>query len=118
MRDRVVSVHQLESFAQRHLVLLHRERELVGRVLEQRIVRRDHLVEGDALGEPAAQAERARVGDDMHVVAAPGELEAQLGRDGAGAAVRRVTGDADAHQAFSVIRRPSSVAARQAVQRS
>src|SRR5437016_9931917 len=54
-------------------------------------------MKGHALGK-AAQAERARVGNEVDLVAATRELEAELGGDSPGSAVRRVTGDADSHR--------------------
>src|SRR5881409_1785043 len=102
MRDGVMHVHQLELLAQRDLVLLDGQRERVGRVLEQRIVGGHDLVEGDALGEPAPQPERAGVRDEMDLVAAPRELEPQLGGDGSGAAVGRIAGDANSHETSDV----------------
>ncbi len=71
-----------------------REREIVGRMLEQRIVKQLHLMEVDvafAAGEPERRGRR----DEMDIVAARRELDAELGRDDAGAAVGWVTGDAD-----------------------
>src|SRR5947199_234334 len=65
-------------------------------LLERRVVDRGDFVEGHALDD-ARQPERAGIGDEVDVVPAPGELQAQLGRDRAGAAVGRVTGDADSH---------------------
>ena len=113
VRDRVVDVHQLELLAQRDLVLLHRERQRVRGLLEQGIVRRHDLVERDALGEFAPQPERARVRDDVDLVAAARQLQAELRRHGPGAAVGRVTGDSDAHRETSDLRRQTSDIRRQ-----
>src|SRR5687768_8309942 len=79
-------------------------------MLEQRIIELGDFVERDALGEPA-EPERARIRNEMDVVTAARELEAELGRYGAGAAVRRVTGDPDSHTSCrsSVIGHRSSV---------
>ena len=108
VRDGVVHVHQLEFLAQRDLVLLDRQRERVGRVLEQRVVGGHDLVEGHALGEPAPQAERAGVRDEVHLVPPPREVEPQLGRDGSGPAVGGVAGDPYAHASSAFSCQPSA----------
>src|SRR2546426_2122670 len=54
------------------------------------------LVEGHPLGI-AAQTKRARVGDEVHLVPAPGELQAELRGHGTGAAVRGIARNPDAH---------------------
>jgi len=97
MRDGVVHVHEVEVLAHCHFVLLYRQRQRVGRrVLEQGILGLHDLVERHPLGV-ATQSKGARVGDEVHLVPAPGELEPQLRRYGSGAAVGGITGDADAH---------------------
>ena len=110
--NRVVHVQQLEPLTLRHLVLFDRQGQGVRALLEQRVVDRRDFVEGHALDD-APQPERAGIGDEVDVVPAPGELQAQLGRDRAGAAVGRVTGDADSHarRQTSDIRRQRSRAA-------
>ena len=94
--DGVVHVQQLEPLALGDLVLFDRQRQCVRRLLEQRIVDRGDFVKGHALDDPP-QPERAGVGDEVDVVPAAGQLQPQLGRHSAGAAVGRVAGDADAH---------------------
>jgi len=103
-----VYVHQLELLAQRDLVLLDGQRERIGRVLEQRVVGGHDLVEGHALGEPAPQPERAGVRDEVDLVAAPRELEPQLGGDGSGATVGGVAGDPYAHASSAFSCQPSA----------
>jgi len=94
-----VHMHEVEALAHRHLVLLDGQRERVrGRLLEERVLHLRDLVKRHALGEPA-EPERARVGDEVDLVAAPRQLEAQLGGNSARAAVRRIAGDADSHAA-------------------
>src|SRR2546429_198569 len=97
MRDGVVHMHEVEVLAHRHFVLLHRQRQRVRRrLLEQGIFGLRDLVERHPL-RVAAQPKRARVGDEVHLVPPPGELEPQLGRDGTGAAVGGVARNPDAH---------------------
>ena len=97
VRDRVVRVHQVEVLAHRDLVLFHRQGHRVrGRLLEQGILGLRDFVEGHSLGE-APQPERARVGNDVHLVSPPRQLEAELSGDGPGAAIGGIARDADAH---------------------
>src|SRR5439155_27294178 len=72
-----------------------------GRLLEQRILELRDLVERNALGV-AAQPKRTRVGDEMDVVAAAGELEAQLGRDCPRSTIRGITRNSDSHESCVV----------------
>jgi hypothetical protein len=90
---RVVHVHEVELVVAGDLDDLGGERQRVGRVLEERIVRHHHLVvEEPRLGRrrlEQRQARRERVADDVHLVAAGGERHGELGGDDAGAAVGR-----------------------------
>ena len=106
-----MDVQQIQPLALRDLVLLDCQGQRVRGLLEQRIVDRRDLVEGHPLDHPP-QPEWAGIRDEVDVVPAAGELQPQLGRNGAGAAVGRVAGDADAHGAvvgcrLSVIGRQS-----------
>ena len=94
----VVHVQDVELLPQRHLVLLRRQRQRVGVVIEQRIPPHSglDLVEVDPLGV-APQPEGGVVGDEVHLVAPPRQLEPQLGGHGAGAAVGGIAGDAELH---------------------
>ena len=89
-------VEEVESFVDHHLVHAHGEREVVRRVLKERVAADVDFVEVDARQE-YGQAERQLVRDEMHFVTALGERDAEFGRDRAGPAVRRITGDADLH---------------------
>ena len=79
-----------------HLVHAHGEREIVRRILEQRIAADVHFVEVDARQE-RRQPEGLLVGDEVDLVPALRERDAELRRDRAGAAVRGIAGDADLH---------------------
>src|SRR4051812_2353692 len=83
---------------ERDLVHSHRKREIVWRILEERIAADVDFMEVDARRE-RRQPERHRVADEVDLVAASREGDAELGREGAGAAVGRITGDADLHAA-------------------
>ena len=50
------------------------------------------------VGFAAGEAEGLRVSDEVDLVAAGGEFDAEFGRDDAAAAVGGVTGDADLHR--------------------
>ena len=96
VRDGVVHVQQVELVRQHHLVHPHGEREVVRRILEQRIAADVHLVEVDPRQE-RREPERLLVRDEVDLVAALRERDPQLGRDGARAAIGRVAGDPDLH---------------------
>src|SRR5665213_121351 len=85
-------------------------REIVGRILEERIADDIHLVIENPGGE-VAQAEGLLVRDEVDLVAARRERYAELRRDGAGSAVRGIAGDADLHASIP----PSSVAFHQRI---
>ena len=107
MRQRVVHVEEVEPGVRGDLGHLRREGERVGRRHEERVARRDDLVEEDARPrqrEPRGQ----RVGDEVHLVAAVGQRDAELRRDDAAAAERRVAGDADLHGPSRLRSRPRS----------
>ena len=97
VRDRVVHVQQLDAVGPHRVGHLRGERQRVRRVLEQRVGRDGHLVEGDA-GRHAPEPVRQRVADEVHLVAAAGHREAELGGDRPGAAHRRIAGHADLHR--------------------
>ena len=80
------------------------QRQQILRLTEQRIGRRQHLVERQPLLE-LAQAERRFRADEVHLMPAQRERLAQLGRDDAAAADRRVADDADVQRSFHVGRR-------------
>ena len=73
------------------------EGEIVGRMLEERVVEDLDLVEVDVV-LAAGEAERLRRGDEVDVMAAGRELDAELGGDNAGSAISRVAGYADAER--------------------
>ena len=90
----VVHVQQVEPVVLDHLHHLGRERQVVGRLLEDRVGDGRDLVEEDA-GLEAPQPERQPVGDEVHVPAAPREPEPELGGDHPAAPEVGVAGDAD-----------------------
>ena len=94
--DGVVDVEEVEVVELGDLGHAGGEGEVVGRVLEERVVGDRDLVVAD-VGVAAGEAEGLRVGDEVDLVAARGELDAELGGNDAGAAVGGITGDADLH---------------------
>ena len=96
VRDRVVQCSRSSSCVEHHLVHAHREREVVRRILEQRIAADVHFVEVDARQE-RRKPERLLVRDEVDLVTAPRERDAELRRDGARPTVGRIAGDADLH---------------------
>ncbi len=89
-------MQQIEMVREHDLVHPHREREIVRWILEQRIPPDIDFMEVDPWLE-GGQPERLLIRDEVHFVPASGERDAQLGGDGARAAIRRVTRNADIH---------------------
>src|SRR3954447_7870596 len=73
-----------------------RESEVVGRVLEQRVLGDLDLVIVD-IWSGGGQADGLRVSDEMDFVATLSELDAEFRGNDAAAAVGGITGDADFH---------------------
>ena len=94
VRNGVVDVQQIERVELRDLGHARGQRQVVGRMLEERVVVDIHLVEED-VGFAAAQPERQRRGDEVDLVAARRQLNAKLRGNHARAAIGGVTGDAD-----------------------
>src|SRR6516162_9082526 len=98
MGNRIMYVQQVEIVDFRHLGHAGGQRQVVRRVLEKRVTRDFHLVIMDVglwIGEP----NRLRVRDEMDLMAAPRQFEAEFGRDHAAATVGWITGNADFHRA-------------------
>jgi hypothetical protein len=79
-----------------HLRHARGQRQIVGRILEQRVLRNRDLVEVD-LRVRGVQPDRLLVGDEVNLVAAVRQLNAQLGTYNSASAVSGVTGDSDFH---------------------
>src|SRR5712671_2892686 len=92
-----------------HLVHPDREREIVRRKLEQRIAADVDFVEEDSWQE-RWQAEWLPVRNEVDFVSTIGQSDAQLRRNGARSAVRRITGDANVHSALSHHSRATALA--------
>ncbi len=75
------------------------EGEVVRRVLEERVVEELNLVKVD-VGFAVGKTEGRGRGDEVDIVAASGEFDAELGGDDAGATVGGIAGDADAEGAL------------------
>jgi hypothetical protein len=72
--------------------------QIVWGKLEKRVTGDGNFVIEDAV-VTSAQAERLRVGDEMDLVTRGGKFYSEFGGYNTGAAVRGITGDADAHAA-------------------
>ena len=107
MRDRVVAMQEIEPVVEHHLVHAHGEREIVRRILEQRVPADVDLVEVDAW-QKRRQAERLLVRDEVNLVSAPRQRDAELRGQRAGTAVRWIAGDADLHVVASRPTPPSA----------
>jgi hypothetical protein len=96
MRNGVMHVENVERFGLKDLEHFGGERQRVRRVVKERVGNHLYFVKMDAL-TVEAQADRRSIANEVDVVAARGELDAELGGDDAGAAVSGVASDADAH---------------------
>ena len=96
VRNGVVHVQQIELVTLGHFRHARRQRQAVGRILEQRIVGDFHLVIVNAR-HIRVEPNGVGVGDEVDFVAARGQFQAQLRGDDAAAAVGGITGDADFH---------------------
>ncbi len=92
-----MDVEQVQGFGLENFEHFCGQGEGVGRVVEERVGDDFDFVEMDA-GVVGVHADGRGIADEMNVVAAGGELHAEFGGDDAGAAVRGVTGDPDAHR--------------------
>ena len=100
MGNRIVAVQKLEAMGLHDLVHTDRERQVVRRELEQRVSADVDLVEENPR-QKRRKPKWLAVGYEMDFMPALGESNAELGRNRARPSVRRVTGDADFHSAFS-----------------
>ena len=91
-----MAMQDVELVIAHHFVHPHGERQIVWRILEERIASDVHLVKPDPRQE-ARQAERLLIGDEVHFVATRGERDAKFSRDGARSTVGRIAGDPDLH---------------------
>ena len=96
MRNRVVHVQQVEIVELRDLRHARRQRQIVRRIVEQRITRDfDFVIMNVRFRAP--QPDRLGVRDEMNFVAALGQFQAQFRGHHAAAAVGRITGDPNLH---------------------
>src|SRR5581483_1032920 len=95
MRDGVMHVQQVEPVNLRHLGHARGQRQIVGRVVEQRIVRDLDLVKEDV--RLRLQPEWLRVGDEVHLMTALRKFDPQLGGHHPAAAVSGIARDPDLH---------------------
>ena len=91
-----MNVEDVEGFGLEDLQHFCGEREGIRRVVEERVRGDLDFVEVN-VRVVGVHADGRGVGDEVHVVAAGGELLAKLGRDDTGAAVGGIAGNADAH---------------------
>ncbi len=96
MRDGVVHVQQVEIVELRDLRHAGGQRQVVRRIVEQRIARNFHLVIVD-VRFLAPQPDGLRVGNEVDFVSALRQFQAQFRGHDAATAVRRITGDSDLH---------------------
>ncbi len=89
-------MQQIEIVELRHLRHARRQRQIIRRIIEQRIARNFHLVVMD-VGFRPSQPDGLRVRNEMDVVTALSQFQSQFRGHHAASAVRRITGDPDLH---------------------
>ncbi len=98
VRNRVVHVLQVKIVQLGNLSHARGQRQIVRRIIEQRIPRHFDFVIVN-VGFLAAQPDGLGIGDEMNLVAALGQFETEFGGHHAAAAVGGITGDPDLHSA-------------------
>ena len=96
MGNRVVNVQQIERGCFGNFGHFGRQRQRVRRMVEQRIRGDFYLMKRDAVAR-SAEANGHRVADEMHIVPARGQFDAEFGGHHAGTAVRGIASDSDFH---------------------
>ena len=94
MRDRIMHVQQIEIVQLRNFGHPRGQRQIVRRIVEQRVSRDFYFVVVNVRGR-AIQPNRLGVGNEVNVVPALRQFEAQFGGNYTATAVGGVTGDAD-----------------------
>ena len=89
-------VEKIQSIRVGHLRHSRSQSQTVWGVMEERIVGDFHFVIVNAR-RPGIEADRVGIADEVNLMPAVGQLEAQFRRDDAAAAVGGVTGNPDGH---------------------
>jgi len=101
VRNRVVHVQQIEFVELRNLGHARGQRQIVRRIFKQRIARDlDLMIMNVRFG--AGQTNGLRIGDEMNLMAAPGEFKSQFGGHNSAAAVGGITGDTNLHAPLTI----------------
>ena len=96
VRDRIVHVQKIKVVKLGHFRHARGQRQIVRRVLEQRITGDFHFMVMN-VGMGTAQANGLGVRNEVNFVVTLRQLQPQLGRDHAAASIGRIAGDADFH---------------------
>ena len=91
-----MDMQQIERRLLGHFSHLGCQRQRVRRMIKQRVRRDLNLVEKDPIAR-AGQADGHGIADEMNLMAASGEFDAQFGGHDARTAIGRVAGDPDFH---------------------
>ncbi len=100
VRNRIVHVQQVEIVQLRDLRHACGQRQIVRRIIEQRVARYFDLVVMN-VGFLAAQPDGLSIGDEMNLVAALGQFQTEFRSHHAAAAVGGITSDANLHAAMA-----------------
>ncbi len=96
MRNRIVHVQKIESVKLRHFRHARGQRQIVRRIVEQRITGDVHFVIVN-VGMQFGQPDGLGVGNEMDFVPALRQFQTQFGGHHAAAAVGGIAGDPDLH---------------------
>ncbi len=96
MGNGIVDVQQIEIVDFRHLGHARGQRQVIRRIVKQRIMRDLYLVI-ENVGLRSLQPERLRIGDEMNFVSALRQLNSQFRCNHTAATVGGITGNTDFH---------------------
>src|SRR5579864_671126 len=105
MRNRVMDVQDVQVINFRHLRHARGQRQVIRRILKQRILRHGDFMKEDA-GLLGIQADGLLISDEMHFMAALRQLNAKLRPHNSAAAIRGITSYADLHLVMSLRSKP------------
>src|SRR5690349_10230496 len=91
-----MAMQQIEPVIEHDLVHAHSERQVVRWILEERISSNVHFVKEDAR-QKCREAKRLLVRDEVDLMPATRQRDAELRGQRAGSTIRRVTGDTNLH---------------------
>src|SRR5579872_6422953 len=105
MRDCIVHVQDIQVIDFRHFRHARGQRQIIRRILKQRILRHGNFMEEDAW-LLSIEADWLLVSDEMHFMATLRQLNPEFRAHNSAAAVRGITSNADFHLVMSLRSKP------------